>query len=164
MNIQKKRVIITGGTAGIGYELTRFLHSENEVIVISRSVDKLRKLVIDFEGVITYQADLSKLDEVDTVADTITKRFEHIYILINNAAVQYTPNFLDDEFRHENIAYEISLNFTSVCSVIYQLLTILLHKNKAIILNINSALSLTPKTSSAIYCATKGALIFFPDY
>ncbi len=38
---------------------------------------------------------------------------------------------------------------------------ILLHKNKAVILNINSALALAPKTSSAIYCATKGALNIF---
>ncbi|MEN8232700.1 MAG: SDR family NAD(P)-dependent oxidoreductase, partial [Thermodesulfobacteriota bacterium] len=75
--------------------------------------------------------------------------------------MQHTPTFLDDEFKYENIAHEITLNFTSVCSLTYLLLPALLHQNKAVILNVNSALALTPKTSSAIYCATKGALNIF---
>lgn len=161
MNTKKKRIVITGGTSGIGYEMTKYLHSDNEIVVISRSASKLNKLAQNFEGVITYQADLSKLDEVEAVADTIVKRFGSIDVLINNAAVQHTPTFLDDEFKYENIAHEITLNFTSVCSLTYLLLPALLHQNKAIILNINSALALTPKTSSAIYCATKGALNIF---
>ncbi len=161
MNIKNKRIVITGGTSGIGYEMTKYLHSDNEVIVISRSTSKLNKLDQDFEGVITYQADLSKLDDIKAVADTIAKDFESIDLLINNAAIQNTATFLDDEFKYENIAHEITLNFTSVCSLTYLLLPALLHKNKAIILNINSALALTPKTSSAIYCATKGALNIF---
>jgi len=125
-------------------------------------------IVRQFEGVITYEADLSTLNDVETVADAIVKRFGSIDILINNAAAQYTPTFLDDDFRYDTIAREITLNFTSVCSLTYLLLPALLNSadstsvnNKAIILNINSALALTPKTSSAIYCATKGALNIF---
>lgn len=161
MNIKRKRIVITGGTSGIGYEITKHLHSDNEIVVISRSASKLNKLAQNFEGVITYQADLSKLDEVEAVADNIINRFESIDVLINNAAVQHAPTFLDDEFKYENIAHEIALNFTSVCSLTYLLLPALLHQNKAVILNVNSALALTPKTSSAIYCATKGALNIF---
>ncbi|VAW97416.1 hypothetical protein MNBD_GAMMA21-2510 [hydrothermal vent metagenome] len=161
MNIKKKRIVITGGTSGIGYEIVKYLHPDNEVVVISRSASKLNKLSQDFEGVITYQADLSKLDDVETVADSIVKHFESIDLLINNAAVQHTPTFIDDEFKYETINYEITLNFTSICSLIYLLLPALLHQNKAVILNVNSALALTPKTSSAIYCATKGALNIF---
>ncbi len=161
MNIKQKRIVITGGTSGIGYEMTKYLHPDNEVIVISRNARKLNKLAQVFEGIITYKADLSKLDEMESVADAIVKNFESIDILINNAAVQYTPTFLDDEFKYENISHEISLNFTSVCGLTYLLLPVLLHQDKAVILNINSALALTPKTSSAIYCATKGALNIF---
>jgi len=72
-----------------------------------------------------------------------------------------TATFIDEEFRYESISYEIALNFTSICSMTYLLLPALLHKEKAIIMNVNSGLGLTPKTSSAIYCATKGALNIF---
>jgi len=161
VDIKKKRIVITGGTSGIGYEIAKALYDTNEIIVISRDASKLNKLNEDLGGVITYQADLSKLNEMEAVADAIVRQFESIDVLINNAAVQYEPTFLDDKFQYENIAHEISLNFTSVCALTYLLLPALLHKNKAVILNVNSALALTPKTSSAIYCATKSALNIF---
>ncbi len=161
MIIKKKRIVITGGTSGIGYEMTKQLSPHNEVIVIAKSTDKLHTLGQEFENIVGYQADLSNLKEVETVTDTIIKRFETIDILINNAAVQYTPTFLDNNFVYENISREVTLNFTSVCSLSYLFLPALLHNHKAIILNINSGLALTPKTSSAIYCASKGAVNIF---
>ena len=161
MKLNKKRIVITGGTSGIGYEIAKYLHQDNEVIVISRDTSKLNKLAQELDGLVTFQADLSKLEEIKNVTDTIIKRFTSIDALINNAAVQYTPSFLDDEFRYENISHEITLNFTSVCHLTYLLLPALLHSHKASILNINSGLALAPKTSSAVYCATKGALNIF---
>lgn len=164
MHCKNKRIVITGGTSGIGYELTRQLHAANELIVISRSTKKLKKSSREFAGIVTYQADLSNLAEVDKVAHTITKYFKSIDVLINNAAVQYTPTILDDDFSVESISHEITLNFTSICRLTYRLLPALLHDDlddEAVILNVNSGLALSPKTSSAIYCATKSALNTF---
>jgi len=161
MILENKRIVITGGTSGIGYEMAKILHLKNEVIIIGRNFDKLDVLKHEFEGIFTYQADLCKLGDVETVADHINKQFEYIDALINNAAVQNTPMFLDDDFIYESISREIALNFTSVCSLSYLLLPALLHETKALILNVNSGLGLVPKTSSAIYCGTKGALNVF---
>ncbi len=161
MKIINKRIVITGGTSGIGYEMVRYLCPDNEVIVISKNTNKLNELSRKFNGITTYQADLSKIGDTETIADIIVKRYESIDILINNAAVQQSTTFIDEKFRYESISYEIALNFTSICSMTYLLLPALLHKEKAIIMNVNSGLGLTPKTSSAIYCATKGALNIF---
>jgi len=161
MKIKNKRIVITGGTSGIGYEMTKQLHNDNELIVIARDIHKLNQISLEFDGIITYQADLSKLYEMEAAADAIVQRFESIDILINNAAVQYTPTFLDEDFKYETIAQEINLNFVSVCGLSYRLLPTLLNPCKAVILNVNSGLALTPKTSSAVYCATKGALNIF---
>ena len=161
MKIINKRIVITGGTSGIGYEMVRYLYPDNEVIVVSKNTNKLNELSRKFDGITTYQADLSKTGDTETIADIIVKRYESIDILINNAAVQHSATFIDEEFRYESISYEIALNFTSICSMTYLLLPALLHKEKAIIMNVNSGLGLTPKTSSAIYCATKGALNIF---
>ena len=161
MIIKNKRIVITGGTSGVGYELVKQLHTDNEIIVISRNNKKLRKLTQEFDRVVCYQADLSKPGEIETIANTIVDKYDSIDIMINNAAIQFTPTFLDDDFSYESISQEITLNFTSICNMSYLFLPLLLHNNKAIILNINSGLALAPKTSSAIYCATKGALNIF---
>jgi len=161
MKLEKRRIVITGGTSGIGLEMAKYLHQNNDVIVISKSASKLDELAQDLAGIVTYQADLSRLDNIKTVANAIVKRFKSIDLLINNAAVQNTPTFLDDDFRYENISQEITLNFTSICSLTYLLLPALLHSDKSVILNVNSGLALAPKTSSAVYCATKGALNVF---
>ena len=131
MELKEKCIVITGGTSGIGYEMTKHLHINNQVIVISRNPTKLNTLSQELEGIVTYKADLSNLKELETVVEKIVKRFESIDVLINNAAVQYTATFLEDDFSYENISREITLNFTSVCSLTYLLLPKLLHSDKA---------------------------------
>lgn len=161
MELRQKTIVITGGTSGIGYELVKQLHSDNQIIVISSNLNKLQRLSQNFCSVVTYQTDLSKSNDIKALSTTIRKQHNSIDILINNAAVQYAPTFLDPTFKHDNIATEIATNFTSICSLTYLLLPALLHTTPSIILNVNSGLALAPKTSSAIYCATKGALNIF---
>ncbi len=161
MQLINKRIVITGGTSGIGYEMVKQLAADNEVVIIAKDRNKLDSVKQVIQGVVTYQADLSQLPEVESVADAIVRRYESIDVFVNNAAIQFTPMFLDDDFRYETIPYEVTLNFTSICSLTYLLLPALLHQHKATILNVNSGLGLTPKASSAVYCATKGALNIF---
>lgn len=161
MNINKKRIVITGGTSGVGYELTKYLYTNNKVIVISRNSSKLNALAQEFKGIATYKVDLSKNVDIENVAEEIINRFGSIDMLINNAAIQFTPTFIDAKFRYENISHEIAVNFTSICCLTYLLLPALLNNQRTLILNINSGLALAPKTASAIYCATKGALNIF---
>ncbi|MCK5903035.1 MAG: SDR family NAD(P)-dependent oxidoreductase [Cocleimonas sp.] len=161
MIIKKKRIVITGGTSGIGYEMAKYFHADNQVIVVSRDENKLETLQQELVGLSVYPADLSNLDEVEQFAVQLKQDFNTIDLLINNAAVQHTPTFLAEDFRYETIAEEINLNFTSICCLCALLLPQLRHEKPAVILNINSGLALTPKTSAAIYCATKGALNIF---
>ena len=161
MKLKNKRIVITGGTSGVGYEMVKALYQENELIVIARSKEKLKAQKSEYKDIITYQADLSNVVEVQRVGEEIAGRFEHIDILINNAAVQNTPTFLEDNFSYNSISNEINLNFTAVCSLSYLLLPSLRHEEEAVILNINSGLGLSPKTNSAVYNATKGAINIF---
>lgn len=161
MNLHNKRLIITGGTSGIGYELVRQLHPENNLIIIGRNQKKLDKLSDTFKGLATFKADLSDLKQVEKIADEIGQCYSDIDGIIHNAAVQYTPHFLDKRFKYDSISREIALNFTSVCCLTSTLLPLLRHKERAFILNMGSGLGLVPKTGSAIYCATKGALNIF---
>lgn len=161
MKLRNKRIVLTGGTSGVGYEMAKYLYQDNEVLVISRDKQKLRNLARELEGIKIYQADLSMPRDVETIAYAIMNDFESIDVLINNAAVQYTPAFTSEAFDYGSISLEMSLNFTSVCCLTSLLLPVLTHENKAVILNINSGLALVPKASSAVYCASKAALNSF---
>lgn len=153
-----KHIVITGGASGLGLELLKQLYNDNEISVIARPSANLEKLRRTFKCVSIYEADLADLNAVESAADLLVKSEKKIDILINNAAVQYTPHFLDEDFQYETIMREINTNLTSICALIYLLMPNLLQSKPSIILNINSGLGLVPKSSSAIYCATKGAL------
>jgi len=162
--MQNKIVLITGGTSGIGYEIVKQLYKDNTIIVVAKDSKKLDNLNQELQNIVTFQADLSHLDEVDLVCNKILEEFSFIDILINNAAIQNTPIFLSRNFEYKNIQKEITINFTAVCSFTYKFLPLLLNSKEGIILNVNSGLALAPKTTSAIYCATKGAINIFTQF
>ncbi|TBR41942.1 SDR family NAD(P)-dependent oxidoreductase [Marinomonas agarivorans] len=163
--LANKTIVLTGGTSGIGYEIVRLLESKNKIMVVARASERLEKLKSEFPTVKTFAADLSQPEQYKNLASQILHHSNTIDVLINNAAVQYTPTFLDDHFSYPSIESQINLNFTSICALSYLLLPALLHeeatRRKTAIVNINSGLALAPKSSSAIYCATKGALDVF---
>ncbi|MEP2102030.1 MAG: SDR family NAD(P)-dependent oxidoreductase [Parasphingorhabdus sp.] len=161
MTISGKRIVITGGASGLGLELVRQLATNNEIIVIARESGGLKQLGGDYPEMTIFKADLSDDSAVKQAATDLAAQFPAIDGLINNAALQYTPSFLDPEFKYDQIAKEIATNFTTPAQLCYLLLPSLLRGSQPFILNVNSGLGLVPKTSSAIYCATKGGLNIF---
>lgn len=161
MQLENQTIVITGATSGIGLNMAQQLATNNRLVLLARSSSKAKALVQQFENIEVYQANLDDLASLQTAASLITAKHKTIDILINNAAVQYTPSFLDKSFTWASIEKEITTNLTSACALTYLLLPLLNQGHRAAILNINSGLALTPKKSSAIYCATKAALDSF---
>jgi uncharacterized oxidoreductase len=157
MDLVNKRIVITGGTSGIGLEIVRLLARDNSIIVLGRRDEQLKEI----PNTKFIHCELSKRSSVEKAAEKIINSNDTIDILINNAAVQYTPKFLDKDFSYEGIEREIQINFVSICQLTYLLLPLMQKGKAACILNINSGLGLAPKTQSAVYCATKAALHSF---
>lgn len=161
MHLKNKHIVITGGTSGLGRELVRQLADCNQLIVIARPSAALDQLRSDYPDIAIFEADLANQTQVVAAAEAIGQRYEVLDGLINNAAIQYTPEFRDDDFKFDSIASEIAVNLTTPCQICALLLPNLARAEEAFILNVNSGLGLVPKTSSAIYCATKGGLNIF---
>jgi uncharacterized oxidoreductase len=158
-----KTILLTGGTAGIGLALFKQLHSQGHtLIVVARNQENLASLQSSYSNVIIYPCDLSSRLAIESLCEKITQSHPELSIVINNAGIQYTPTFLDDDFSFDSIEHETRVNLLAPVWLAYLLLPGLIEfKKPAAIINISSGLIFAPKTNSAIYCATKAAIHSF---
>jgi len=160
MTIEKKTILITGGTSGVGLALVDLLSKTNKVYIISRQ-GALPEHLKQNSSIELFHADLSDKRQLEKVVDDLLRKESSIDVLFNNAAVQHTPEFLEDNFNYDGIQREVDVNFTAICHLTYLLLPALMNSSSGKIVNINSGLAIAPKRASAIYCATKSALDSF---
>lgn len=160
MKLKNQTILITGGTSGIGQALCeQLLQSGNRVIVASRRIDPEQNLLHSSpDGLTAVHCDLSSLESVRRLCQQLSAASLNPSVLINNAAVQYTPRYTDPDFDVNTIQTEITVNLSSVAVLSALLLPLLMSQPKALLLNLSSGLAIYPKTSSAIYCATKAAI------
>ena len=161
MSFQNKHIVITGGTSGIGLELVKKLAKQNKLIVISKKGSLPKSLAKTEYPVSLYHANLADKSDIESVFNKIQHEHSCIDVLINNAAIQNTTEFLADEFNYDAIQTEIDTNFTAVCHLTYLFLPLLLAAPHGQIINMNSGLAIAPKQGSAVYCASKAALYSF---
>ena len=97
----RKTILITGATDGIGLETARMMIlSGHNVLLHGRSLAKLENVksalsaIADGGEVESYVADLSRLADVETLADVVAERYTKLDVLINNAGVYNTPDRL----------------------------------------------------------------------
>ena len=67
-------------------------------------------------------------------------------------------NFLEEAIPGPRLQAEIATNFTAPVLLTALLLPVLAARSQAAIVNVTSALALTPKASAPVYCASKAAL------
>ncbi|GJL86538.1 MAG: oxidoreductase [Minwuia thermotolerans] len=160
MKLSKRRIVLTGGTSGIGRELALLLAVDNAVIVLARETPRSARLQAEVPDIVVVHVDLSDTEAVQAVGRQLAGEAAPDG-MINCAALQNTPWIAAPDFDLASIRREIDINLTAVCLLSALLLPALLSRDAAFIMNINSGLGLVPKTDSAVYCATKGGLNIF---
>ncbi len=89
-----KTILLTGATDGIGFETAKLLvKSGHNVLVHGRTKSKLETTATTLsklaggKDIETYQADLSVMAEVESLANEVSKNHKSLDALINNAGV-----------------------------------------------------------------------------
>ena len=98
-NTMPKTILITGSTDGIGLETAKMLVSKGHTILLhGRNPKKLEAAEKSLSNVSKggrvegYRADLSRLANVESLAEAVAENHPTLDVLINNAGVYKTPD------------------------------------------------------------------------
>jgi uncharacterized oxidoreductase len=159
MKTTNNTVLITGGSAGIGYELAKImLANGNRVIVTGRDERRLKEATASLMGVVPIKSDVSNEKEMDKLIERIYLEFPDTNILINNAgkALVY-PLLGRDANPYENAKEEMQTNYFSAIRLIQRMIPHLKTQASSAIVNVSSVLALVPGRL-VTYSASKAAL------
>ena len=152
MEIEGKRVLITGASRGLGRALvTAFVDAgASEVIAGARKVEDREAL--KSERVTPVRLDVTSERDVAGLAPAGT-----IDILINNAGVAGFGNPLTMDFVA--VQEEIAVNYLGVLRVTRAIAPGMIEKRNGVIVNVATAFAKVNLPLVGTYCATKAALL-----
>jgi len=122
LDLKSKKVVVTGGSKGIGKAICIDLAKEGADVLInySRNIEEAEKTLKEVNKYggksFIYKADVSKEDEVKKMIDAAIKEFGRVDILVNNAGVIVNSPFLDCSNDDWDKVIGINLNGCRFCS------------------------------------------------
>lgn len=162
MKLTKNKMLITGGSSGLGLEMAhRFIEKGNTVIICSRSEKKLAEARKLAPSVITCTADVSDEASCRQLAAWIKSEHPDLNVLINNAAIVHRTDFLTEKDILAQSELEMQTNFLGPVRLISHLYPVLAANPDPAIINITTGLIYAPKADYPFYNATKAALHSF---
>ena len=156
-----KRVLITGGTAGLGLGLAKYISSVGaKVAVIGRTISRLELLKKEFNSIITVQGDISKKEDIHRIFGEIVGQFGgSIDILINNASslgISPLQELIDTPC--ENFSEVLETNLLGPFRLTKLALPAMILNKSGLIINITSDASTNAYATWGIYSVSKAAL------
>lgn len=157
MKLTGNKILITGGTSGIGKELAfRLKKLGNEVIVLGRNEQQLN--IAKARGMQTIQSDLQNQNDIENAVLYLENHHADLNMLFNNAGVQYNYQFIDETLPFDKIRKEMNINIIGQMLLTQMLLPILRNQTESFIINTTSGLGVFPKSDGLIYSASKAAM------
>ena len=161
--MNQKTALITGATAGIGYETALLLAENNyRLILTGRRNERLINLKTQLEKqysskVLTLNFDIRKKDECSAALKSIPEEWRSIDVLINNAglAAGLAPVNSADIDDWEAM---IDTNVKGLLYISQIVSEWMIQRNSGHIINISSIAGKESYPNGSVYCATKHAV------
>ncbi|MFZ4548830.1 MAG: SDR family oxidoreductase [Bacteroidales bacterium] len=162
MKLKNNTVLITGGSSGIGLELSKVLVKKgNKVIICGKSNDKLLAAKKLEPKLITYQCDLSDSQECADSARKVIENHPELNILVNNAAIVNKIDFFNDENALVLAESEYQTNLLAPIRLIKLLFKTISSNDYPALINITTGLIYAPRVIYPFYNSSKSALHSF---
>lgn len=157
-----RRILITGGSSGLGKELAaRLLERGASVVLLARNADKLRAVVDALqappERLTTVVCDVTDPVSVEMAFQGVREQGGPIHLLINSAGVLHVGRF--DEIPLERYRQTMDINVFGTLSCVRAVLSHFAEHGDGRVVNIASVAGLMGVHDYAAYCASKHALV-----
>jgi len=157
--LKGKRVLITGGSEGIGLaSALRFAEEGAKVVISARREEPLNKAVAMHEAISGIVADVASPDDNSRLVAETVKELGGIDVLFNNAGIATTAPLA--ELKLEEYDRVFGINVRGLLDVTQQALPHIVEA-KGVIINNASISGLKPGPGATIYGASKAAVLAF---
>jgi gluconate 5-dehydrogenase len=155
--------LVTGGSKGIGKAIARgFAEAGASVVISSRHEDELHAAADDIHrglstSVATIEADMTRREDVQHLADAAVHAFGKIDILVNNAGSNNPQSI--ESITDADWDRIMELNLTSCMSLTRYLVPQMKERRWGRVIFISSVMGLASLSGRGAYSATKSAVI-----
>ena len=161
LELENKRVLVTGSTSGIGEGIARRFAQEGAAVIINgRRSDAAERVAAEIRRdggkAIIALGDLSQDEEVARIVETAQTGLGGVDILVNNAASGEHQN--DMETAASGWLDSYNTNVLSMVRLIQQLLPPMQEQGWGRIISISSGAAVKPSPGMGVYATTKAAM------
>ena len=160
-----KVALVTGGTRGIGKQISLTLAKEGYDIALNYRTDneELKNTISEIEGycvkVLPVQGDVSNYDDCERFVKEIIDEFGQIDVLVNNAGI--TKDMLLMRMKKEDFEQVIDVNLVGTFNVTKNVINYMLKARTGKIISISSVVGITGNAGQTNYSASKAGIIGF---
>lgn len=154
--MENKKILVTGGSSGVGRLLVAKLSKNNMVVTMARRIERLHSLFDANTNVAIYKADLSNLEELENVLNEIDKDCDGFDCIVNCAGVMVSGKV--DELRIDEFENSLNVNSISPLLIVKHYLPFMKANNYGRIVNFTSGAPLNCFPGFAAYSASKSFL------
>ena len=158
-NLEKKNIIVTGASGGIGNAIIKKLSEAGANILASGTrIEKLEELKKNFEGLKILKFDISQSDKIEEFIENATNELGgSLDGLVNNAGI--TQDNLAIRMSLDEWQKVININLTSTFLMSKFAIKKMLKNKSGKIVNITSVVGHTGNLGQANYTASKAGIV-----
>ena len=162
MRLQGKRIVVSGGSRGLGKALVhRFAREGAQLAICARHGDALDAIVKDLREtgmtVIARRCDIANMKEVEEFASLVLTEFDSIDVLVNNASAIVPLKKLVDYTQQEWEAV-MQTNINGLFNFTHAFLHSMMKSKGGTIINVSSSVGRAMRAQWGAYAVSKYAL------
>ena len=156
MNIDQAKVLITGGTTGIGYETAKLLRAQGaSVVICGRNEDTVKSAAAELD-VFGIKADVDKVEEIEAMFTFAIEKMGGLNVLINNAGLGHIGSLLDTSLEDFTNIWITNTRSIFVCGQLAA--RHFIQQNEGNIINIASMAAVNGFANGSAYSSSKAAI------